>query len=130
MPPQYSMWYPRENPSCRSSLPHQGVYRCIPPTPSSLYRFRSINSGTRQTIPDPVESWMYRPTWLLELARPLGCADDLELSRIRAELAALAAKITTFPLISYSFKSSLLIYDTPVARPFSSVFTCRTMAFR
>ena len=45
----------------------------------------------------PVESWRYLPTTPLELARPLGCWADLELSSSRADSQALAARITILP---------------------------------
>jgi hypothetical protein len=44
--------------------------------------------------PVPVESVRYLPTTPLELPRPCGNFDDFELSRIRADSHALAARTT------------------------------------
>ena len=44
--------------------------------------------------PVPVESVRYLPTLPLELPRPCGNFDDFELSRMRADSHALAARTT------------------------------------
>src|SRR5688572_16509694 len=77
----------------------------------------------------PVVSVRYLPTTPLEFARPFGKSDDFELSRRRADSHALAARMMIRALTCRSSPVFLSTYDTPVARPFSSVVTSRAMAF-
>src|SRR5690606_2663677 len=77
----------------------------------------------------PVESCKYFPTMPLLLANPLGWLLDFEFNKIRADSAALAAKITISPSTRYSCISSLCTYDTPVAFPSGPVMISRTIAF-
>src|SRR6185312_11588821 len=101
---------------------------CMLPVPSSLYRLRSISCGSHPPALEPVESCKYLPTTPLLFASPAGCFDDLELRSSLADSHALAPNITCLANTWYSCISSLLIYDTPVARPLASVSTSRTIA--
>src|SRR5919109_4331634 len=76
----------------------------------------------------PVESVRYLPTTPLEFARPLGKRVDFELSRIRADSHALAARTTIRARTPFSRRSVRLMYATPVASPSSSVVTSRAIA--
>src|SRR5687767_11051228 len=87
-----------------------------------------MSLGIKALREAPVESCRYLPTMPLELARPLGCWADLELSSSLADSQALAARITILPSTWYSCKSVLSVYNTPVALPDLSVSTSRTMA--
>src|ERR1700759_637440 len=127
-PPPYSIWYPRGKSSFLLSS-HQGLYTCIPPTPSSLYLLRLKRSGIIPPISAPVESCRYLPTASLLLASPLACLVDFEFSKSLALSQALAARITVLPVTWYSCISSLFTYETPVAIPSLSVSTSRAMAF-
>src|SRR4051812_48438522 len=77
----------------------------------------------------PVESVRYLPTTPLELARPFGKRADFELSSSRADSQQLAATTMTRARTSRSVMSSVLMYDTPVARPSPLVMTSRAIAF-
>src|SRR4028118_783035 len=98
------------------------------PTLSSLKRLRSRSWGNIPPCEAPVESCRYLPTSPLLLAMPLGAVPDFELSIMRADSQALAASTTVLPRTSYSSMSSLFTYETPVASPFLSVNTSRTIA--
>src|SRR5687767_10079283 len=76
----------------------------------------------------PVESCRYFPSKPLLFPRPLGCTCDFEFSMMRVDSQVLAARIMVAPVTWYSCISSLFTYDTPVAFPFRSVMTSRTMA--
>src|SRR4029077_10243038 len=69
------------------------------------------------------------PTTLLLLLNPFACCVVFELSRIRALSQVPAASTTVFVFTSYSCMSSLLTYDTPVAKPLLSVLISLTTAF-
>src|SRR5450631_207793 len=105
-PPPYSIWYPRGKSSFLLSS-HQGLYTCIPPTPSSLYLFLLNSSGMIPPISAPVESCRYLPTTSLLLASPLGCRLDFEFNNSLALSQVLAARITVRPVTWYSCRSSL-----------------------
>ena len=97
------MWYPRGKSNLVLS-PHQGVYTCRPPTPSSLYTLRSNNFGMMAEREAPVESLMYLPTTPLEFAIPSGKRELFEFNNNRAVSPAEAANITILPLTEYSCK--------------------------
>src|SRR5579862_2511970 len=100
----------------------------MPPTPSSLYLFLSKSSGIIPPMSAPVESCKYFPTTLLLFAKPFGCWEDFEFINNLALSQALAARTTILPETWYSCISSLLTYETPVARPSLFVSTSRAIA--
>ena len=77
----------------------------------------------------PVVSVMYLPTTPLELARPFGCSEDFEFSRIRADSHALAASTTILACTCRSWPLCLSTKLTPVASPCAFVVTSRAIAF-
>src|SRR5438093_9359701 len=89
-PPPISMWYPRGKSSFLLSS-HHGIYRCMPPTPSSLCGTVFVIFGMYPRTVKPVESVRYLPAVPLAFARPLGKREDFELSSSRADSHALAA---------------------------------------
>src|SRR5262245_54954244 len=105
------------------------MYRCIPPTPSSLCGTLLAIFGIYPRTVKPVESVRYRPTTPLELASPLGDRLDFEFRSSRADSHALAASTTMRARIWYSRLSWVFTYEIPVARPASLVVTSRVIAF-
>ena len=75
-----------------------------------------------------MESIRLRPTWPLELATPLGKASVREFNRMRADSQALAASATTRAGSVSDWRVLRLMKLTPVALPFASTLTERTMA--
>src|SRR5713226_5166326 len=104
------------------------MYRCMPPTPSSLWGTPLVSLGMKPLTCRPVVSVRYRPTVPLELARPLGKRADFEFKRSRADSHALAARTTIRARTWYSRRSWVLTYETPVASPCSSVTISRAIA--
>src|SRR5687768_10163637 len=76
----------------------------------------------------PVVSVRYLPTTPLELARPSGNREDLELRRRRADSQALAASTTTRAFAFFSVPVVLSMYTTPVASPRSLAVISRAIA--
>ncbi len=104
------------------------MYRCAPPTPSSLCGIPSMRPGTNPMTSVPVVSVRYFPTVPLELASPWGNMALRELRRIRADSQALAASTTTRARTCSSRPVSLSMNTTPVASPRRSWVTSRTIA--
>src|ERR1043166_8097398 len=77
----------------------------------------------------PVVSVMHLPTAPLELARPFGNEEDLELRSNRTDSRALAATTTTLARTCRSSPVALSTYATPVARPLLSTVTSRAIEF-
>src|SRR5215203_6158403 len=75
----------------------------------------------------PVVSVMYLPTTPLELARPCGNCDDLELRSSRADSNALAASTTERDATWRSSPLVLSMYVTPVASPLLPTVTSRAI---
>jgi hypothetical protein len=73
---------------------HHGVYRCMPPVPSSLCGVLLMSFGMNPVTLVPVESIRYLPTAPLEFASPCGNFADFEFSRIRADSHAPPATTT------------------------------------
>jgi hypothetical protein len=71
------------------------MYMCIPEAPSVLCGGRFSRPGIWPPMPAPTVSMRYLPTRPLLLETPLGACSLLELSRMRAVSAALAASTTT-----------------------------------
>src|SRR5262245_54264747 len=88
-----------------------------------------MSLGTKPATSVPVVSVRYFPTVPLELARPCGNCEDLELSRRRADSQALAATTTTRARTCSSVLLLLLMNETPVARPCASTVISRAIAF-
>src|SRR5690606_38544324 len=95
---------------------------------SSLCAGMSSIFGMNPETDRPVESVRYFPSTPLELERPFGCRGERELKNSRADSHAPPATTMAFARTAYSRASAVLTYDTPVARPFSSVMISRAIA--